>query len=315
MRSKTMRMALTAFFVLGLVGAAGAVEFARIGTSSVGGGFYMIGNTIAQVCNAAKNDVNYPAVTGGSTKNLNELVTGNIAFGMCQSATIDEAIKGVGAFKAPLPSLRFVTAIYSMPCHILASGAGINSVADFRGKNIDYGAIGQGIETYARIILNAYGITDNDIKISRYGRNESAEAMKTGGVQGHFWTTTYPNAQITDMINGGVHLIGIEDDKRQQIVKDHPYFAPAVIPGGTYEGHPNDLNTIASIGVLMSDEKVSDEVVYKTVKAMFEDASQLKERLPNYFAGFGPEHALDGLSLEIHPGALRYYKEVGIVKE
>lgn len=96
--------------VLAAAGTAGAMEFARIGTSSAGGGFYLIGNTIAQVGNAAKNDINYTAVTGGSTKNLNDLVKGNIEFGMCQSPTINEAITGTGAFKAKLPSLRFVTA-------------------------------------------------------------------------------------------------------------------------------------------------------------------------------------------------------------
>lgn len=312
---KSVKSVLAAAVLLGLTAVPlRAAEFARIATSSVGGGFYLIGNTIAQVGNAAKNGVNYTAVTGGSTKNLNSLAKGDVEFGMCQSATIDEGVKGTGAFKQPLTSLRFVAAIYAMPCHVLVKGDDMKTIEDFRGKPIDYGAIGQGIETYCRIILNAYGIYDKDIKINRYGKTESAEALKTGEVKGNFWTTTVPNAQVTDMITGGVRLLSIDEDKRQQIVKEHPYFALATIPGGTYEGHPDDLKTIAAIGVLCSDEKVSEEVVYKTVKAMFENVNALKERLPNYFKDFGPEHALDGCSMPIHPGAEKYYKEIGLIK-
>lgn len=312
---KTLKevLRITVFFCICAHGAY-AADFARIGTSSVGGGFYLIGNTIAQIGNSVSNGINYSAVTGGSSKNLNALVKGDIEFGMCQSATIDEGVKGVGVFKKPLKSLRFVTAIYPMPLHVLVHGENMNIVSDFKGKRIDYGAIGAGIETYTRIVLNAYGITDNDVVINRYGKTESAEALKTGEVQGNFWTTTVPNAQVTDMLMGGVRLLSIEEDKRQQIIKDHPYFALATIPGGTYKGYPDDLGTIAAIGALVSDDKVSEEIVYKTVKAMFENIAKLKERLPNYFSTFCLEHALDGCTMEIHPGALKYYKEVGLIK-
>jgi TRAP transporter TAXI family solute receptor len=315
MRRKFLSGIIAAAAVVGLMAGTGsATEFARIGTSSVGGGFYLIGNTIAQICNSANLGINYSAVTGGSIKNLNALAKGDIEFGMCQSATIDEGVKGTGTFKAPVPGLRFVTAIYPMPCHVLVHGDDIKSISDFRGKRIDYGAIGQGIETYTRIILNAYGITDDDVKIDRYGKTESTEAIKTGSVQGNFWTTTAPNAQVTDMLTGGVRLLSIDEDKRQAIVKDHPYFSLAEIPGGTYEGYAEPIKTIAAIGALVTSDKVSDEVVYKTVKTMYENAAKLKERLPNYFGTFSLEHALDGCSMEIHPGALKYYKEVGIIK-
>ncbi len=315
MYRKCLKSIFAAAAVLGIMaGSSFAVEFARIGTSSVGGGFYLIGNTVAQLCNSLNLGINYSAVTGGSTKNLNALAKGDIEFGLCQSATIDEGVKGTGAFKKPVPGLRFVTAVYAMPCHVLVNGDDMKSINDFRGKRVDYGAIGQGIETYCRIILNAYGITDNDIKVDRYGKTESAEAIKTGAVKGNFWTTTAPNAQVTDMLTGGVRLLSIDDDKRQAIVKAHPYFSLAVIPGGAYDGYPEDIKTIAAIGAIVTHERVSDEVVYKTVKGMFENAAKLKERLPNYFADFSLEHALDGCSMEVHPGALKYYKEVGLVK-
>lgn len=312
---KSVKSAFAAAVVTGvLAGSAFAADFASIGTSSAGGGFYLIGNAIAAICNATGNGVNYTAVTGGSTKNLNSLVKGDIEFGMCQSPTINEGVKGIGSFKKPLKSLRFVTSIYPMPMHILYHDDTIKSIADFRGKRLDYGAIGQGIETYTRIVLAAYGMTDKDVKINRYGKTESAEAIKTGGIQGNFWTTTAPNAQVTDMLTGGVKLLSMDEDKRQQIVKQYPYFALADIPAGTYEGYNAPIKTIASIGALLSDSKVSDDVVYKTVKSMYENADKLRERLPSYFANFKLENALNGCNMEIHPGALKYYKEVGLIK-
>ncbi len=308
------RLFAAVLIVACFAGGAPAAEFARIATSSVGGGFYLIGNTIAQLCNSMKNGINYTAVTGGSTKNLISLDKGDVEFGLCQSATIDEAIKGKGAFQSPITGLRWVSAIYPMPCHILVHGNDIKSIADFRGKRIDYGAIGAGIETYCRIILNAYGITDNDVKIDRYGKSESADAIKVGDVDANFWTTTVPNAQVTDMISDKVRLLSMEPEKQAQILKDHPYFSAAVIPGGTYEGYDEDLLTIASIGALVTTDKMSEEMVYQTVKAMYENVDFLKGRLPAYFANFELERALDGCSLEIHPGALRYYKEVGLIE-
>ncbi len=291
-----------------------ADSFARIGTSSVGGGFYLIGNTIAQLGNSAKNGISYSAVTGGSAKNAISLAKGDIEFGMIQSATIDEAWNGKGTFKSPIKSLRFVTAIYPMPCHVLANGKDIKSIADFKGKNIDYGAIGAGIETYCRIILGAYNINDSDVKIDRYGKSESVEAIQNGSVQGNFWTTTVPNAQVTEMLTKNVRLLPIDSAQRKKILAENKFFSASVIKGGSYDGYPKDIPTIAAVGVLVTDEKVSEEVVYKTLKAMYGNTKFLKQRLPNYFADFSLETALNGNSIELHPGAKKYFKEAGVLK-
>jgi TRAP transporter TAXI family solute receptor len=294
--------------------AACAEEFVRISTSSIGGGFYQIGNTVAQLGNSMKNGINYTAITGGSAKNLIALSKRNAEFGLCQSAVIFQGITGTGPFKQPLKSLRFVTAVYPMPCHVLVNGDGIDGIADFRGKKVDYGPIGEGIEVYTRIVLGAYAISDDDVKINRFGKSESAEALKTGTVNCNFWATTVPNAQVTDMISGGVRLLPIDAPQLQTILKEHPYYSASVIPGGSYRGFEKDIPTFAAIGAIVTHDQVSDEVVYNTVKAMYENAGFLKERLPNYFADFSLEHALDGCSMEVHPGALKYYKEVGLVK-
>lgn len=118
-----------------------AEVFVRIGTSSVGGGFYLIGNTIAQLGTQKLKDVNFTAVTGGSIKNCINLGNKEIELGMVQSSTVNDAWNGTGSFKHQIKTLRYVTAIYPMPAHILVNlSANIKSIADFKNKKVDYGS-------------------------------------------------------------------------------------------------------------------------------------------------------------------------------
>jgi TRAP transporter TAXI family solute receptor len=291
--------------------------FIRIGTSSVGGGFYQIGNTIAQLGNRKMDGYNFTAVTGGSVKNSINLGKKDIELGMVQSATLMDAWNGTGSFEGkPVKELRFVTAIYPMPFHILVNTkADIESVADFKGKRIDYGPIGGGIEVNARRVFDVYGISDEDVDIQRFGRSEVSEALKTGRSEGHMWATSVPNAMVTDMVrSGNVGLIGLEEDKIREIAEKYSAYAPAVVPGGVYEGYDEDIPVVAAVGTLLTYADMDEDVVYEITKTLHENTDFLKERL-NYFKNFGLEIALDGMVCPLHPGAKKYYVEQGIVKE
>ncbi len=291
--------------------------FVRIGTSTVGGGFYLIGNTIAQLGTAKMKEINFTAVTGGSVKNCINLGAKEIELGMVQSSTVNDAWNGTGSFKGkPIKSLRYITAIYPMPAHILVNkGAEIKSIADFKGKRVDFGSVGQGIEVNTREFMSIYGLADADVKVERFGRSEVAEMLKTGRTQAHIWTTNAPNAMVTDMIHSGnVGLLAIEPDKIQEIVKKFPHYAPAVIPAGTYPGYDKDIQVVAAVGSLLTYEDMSEDVVYKITKMLHENVPFLRERL-NYFSNFELKTALDGMTVPLHPGAKKYYVEKGLMKE
>lgn len=315
---KFKTLVITAVLSLAVVGQAYAAgEFVRISTSTVGGGFYLIGNTLAQLGQAKMKDVNFTAVTGGSIKNMMNLEKGDVELGLTQSSTLAMGIAGTGTFKAPLKKLRYVTAIYPMPAHILVSkDAGIKSVADFKGKRIDYGSVGQGIEVNVRELMSVYGLVDKDVKIERFGRSEFEEAFKTGRSQGTLWTTTTPNAQISDLIRTGVcTLVSMEPEKLDELMKRYPHYIRATIAKGTYEGIDHDVLGFGAVGSLLTHEGVSEEFVYNFTKMLFENQEFLKERLGTYFAAFGPELALQGMgATQLHPGAAKYYKEAGILK-
>ncbi len=291
--------------------------FVRIGTSSVGGGFYQIGSTIAQLGSRELKGINFTAVTGGSMKNCLNLGKKDIELGLVQSATLMDAWNGTGEFKGKaVKELRFVTAIYPMPFHILVNKrSGIKSVADFKGKHIDVGPIGGGIEVNASRILSIYGLSLEDVVVERFGRSEVAEALKTGRTEGHIWATSVPNAMVTDMVNSRkVTLIGLEQNKIEAIVEKFPAFAPAVIPRGVYEGVDEDLPVVAAIGALLTYEDMDEEIVYQVTKMIHENSDFLKERL-NYFKHLDLDFALNGMVCPLHPGAKRYYVEKGILKE
>lgn len=290
--------------------------FVRIGTSSVGGGFYLIGNTIAQLGTQKLKNMNFTAVTGGSIKNCINLGNKEIELGMVQSSTVNDAWHGTGGFKQPIKTLRYITAIYPMPAHILVNkAANIKSIADFKNKRVDYGSVGQGIEINVREIMSVYGLDDKDVKIERFGRAEVADALKVGDSEAHIWTTNAPNAQATDMIRSGkVGLIGIEKEKVQEIVKKFPHYAAAVIPGGIYEGYTSDIPVVAAVGSLLTYEDMPEDVIYQITKMLHTNDKFLKERL-NYFSDFNLQFALSGMSVPLHPGAQKYYIEVGLLKK
>ena len=301
--------------VLATVVSAGDV-FVRIGTGSVGGGFYQIGNTIAQLGNRDMKGFNFTAVTGGSKKNAFNLGTKDLEMGLIQSATLMDAYDGTGDFDGkPIKDLRFVTAIYPMPFHILVNKkAGLKSVADFKGKRVDYGPVGGGIEVNARRILSIYGITDKDVVVQRFSRSEVSEALKTGRADANIWATNIPNAMVTDMIRSGkVGLIGLGSEKTKEIVEKFPAFAPSEIPAGTYEGYDEDIPVVAAVGALITYTDMDEDTIYQITKMMYEHSDFLKERL-SYFKHFGPDFALDGKVCPLHPGARRFYTEQGIIK-
>ncbi|WP_158612202.1 TAXI family TRAP transporter solute-binding subunit [Fretibacterium sp. OH1220_COT-178] len=311
-----MRVLLIALAML-LSGTAFAEEtFVRIGTSTVGGGFYLIGNTIAQLGTQKLKEINFTAVTGGSIKNCINLGTKEIELGMVQSSTVNEAWNGINSFKTPIKSLRYVTAIYFMPAHILVNkDAGIQSVADFKGKRVDFGSVGQGIEINTREILSVHDLSEADVRVERFGRNEVEEALKVGDSQAHIWTTNAPNAKISEMIRSEkVGLIGLEEEKIKEITEKFPHYAPAVIPGGLYPGYDKDIPVVAAVGSLLTYEDMPEDTIYKITKMLHENNKFLSDRL-NYFNGFNLDMALAGMSVPLHPGAKKYYVEKGLIKE
>ncbi len=304
--------------LLGFSNAAPAAQqFIRIGTSSVGGGFYLIGNTLAQLGQQKMGNVNFTAVTSSTTKNVLALEKQEYEMAIMQSNVYNSAWDGTDVFKKPYKKLRFIAGIYEMYIHIMANtDANIKTIPDFKGKAVDFGPIGfSSYEQYTGDIFKFYGMTIKDVKTERFGKSEFEEAFKNGNIQGHFWATTIPNAQISELIRAGkATLLPLPKDALQSVVKNCPYYVASAIPAGTYAGIDKDIPTVSAVGALVCHDGMSTEMVYAITKMIFENIDFLKERQPSYFRNFSLKTALSGQSIPLHPGAEKYYREVGLIK-
>jgi len=310
---RRLLVGLVAVCMLMLSGTAHAEKFVRIASGTVGGGFYNAGTALVSVLNAVQKDINYSAVTGGSIKNLISTNKRDVEFGMSLTSTLYEGWNGVQNFPQPLKDLRFVAAIYPQVAHILV-GPGINSIGELRGKRVDFGPIGGGIDTNNRLALEAYGIPESEVKIQRNSRTETAEAFQTGGTDAQILLTSYPSAQVNDMLQHGARLIPVEKEKRDELVKKYPFYINWDIPKGTYDGYNEDLTGYSAFCVLLAHKDMDAEIVYKTVKLFFENEKLIKERRPAQFDFFSLKNAMAGCDIPLHAGAERYYKEMGLIK-
>ncbi|WP_337995695.1 TAXI family TRAP transporter solute-binding subunit [Oleispirillum naphthae] len=293
-----------------------AEQYLRIGTASVGSGFYMIGNTIAQLGQNAMKDHVFSAVTGSSNKSCITLEKRELEFAVIGSPNFSAAWAGSAPFKQPMSHLRYVTTLYPMAAHIMVgTKSGIKSISDFKGKHIDFANVGSNVEMSTRQAIPFWGVQEKDFTVERFGRSEFDEAFKNGRIDGHIWSTTFPNAQIADLIRlKAATLITPEPDKVKALIEKYPHYIPFTIPGGTYAGLPNDIHTFAPVGALITHDGMSEELVYQVTKMLHENTAFLKGRLSNYFADFDLKLALLGRGqIPLHPGAARYYREKGLL--
>jgi len=319
MKKASLRLVLAALLtlVLLLAGCGQPAKYVRIGTASMGGAFYPMGNALAQLFNEKIPNMKASAqATGGSAENCRLLAKKDIELALIQSATLADAEKGQGQFKdGAIEDIRAITATYFMPFHVIVrKDANINSIADLKGKKIAVGPIASGIEVNALTLLKAYGIEPQDFQAIHQSQEETFEGLKTGSVDAHIYATGAGSAQITDvMLTGRLKILPIDPDKADALLKDHPEFGPMTIKANTYPNQAEEIKTIAGSGVLTVRADVDPDTVYTMTKAIFENLDFLKQR-HDYFKQTTLENATVGVVYPLHPGAEKYLKEAGAIK-
>lgn len=312
------KIVLLAFLVCSVTATASAAEIKnlRIGSSSIGSGFYQCAGGISQLWQAKLPDYVSSAVTGSSGRNCLLLEKGDFEFAIIATSTLKEAMEGEGPFKKPVGRLQYVTSLYPMPMHIMVGAkTGIKSLSEFKGRRIDFNNVGSSAETVSREALPVWGVNIKDLKIERFGRSEFEEGWKNGMIEGHIYGTSTPNAMVDDLTrNRDVFLLTPEPDMVDKLIRELPHYTRYTIPGGTYAAYPQDIITFATMAALVTHEGMPDDIIYRVTKAMYENAAFLQERLPGQFRTFELKMALDGKGkIPVHPGAMKYYKEKGLL--
>jgi hypothetical protein len=322
---------ITLALVVGVVFSAGLGPFATkaeakttfvtIGTGGITGVYYPTGGAIAKMVNAKRKEYGIRATvesTGGSVFNINAIMAGDLEFGVAQSDRQYQAVMGIEDWKdkGPQKDLRAVFSIHPETVDLIAAvDANINSLEDLKGKRVNIGNIGSGYRQNAIDALEANGLDwEKDFNAESLKPAEAPGLIQDGRIDAAFYTVGHPSGYYKEATSGVRKVKFVPIEKVDGLLAKYPYYAKAVtrVPE-LYPGAVNDKD-VPTFGVkatFVTSAKVSDDVVYAIVKEVFDNFEEFKKLHPAY-AGLTKQSMLEGLSAPLHPGALKYYKEVGL---
>ena len=286
-----------------------------LATGGTGGTYYPFGGAIANIWNTKIENMNVTAqATGASAENLRLINKGEAEYAIVQNDVMDYAYNGKDLFAGEkLENIMTIGTLYPEVVQIAVSkDSGIKSVADFRGKRISVGDAGSGVEFNAKQILEGYGLTFDDIKKSNLSFKQSAEGIQNGTLDGCFVTAGVPNAALQELaFSAGLVLVPVDSVAAEKICKKYNYYTVTSIPGGTYKGTDSDTAALAIKATLAVNAKLDEEIVYQMTKALFENLDSLAAA---HAKGkeVSAKAAVTGVSVPFHPGAKKYFTEIGL---
>jgi TRAP transporter TAXI family solute receptor len=323
----TSRLAVTMMscFVLALTAVPQYVQaeqtFVTIGTGGVTGVYYPTGGAICRLVNKGKKEHGIRCSvesTGGSVYNLNAIAGGELDMGVAQSDMQFQAVKGEGKFAdaGPNKDLRAVFSVHPEPYTVVArTDSGIKNFQDLKGKRVNIGDPGSGQRATTEVVIAKYGWTIEDFKLaSELKAAEQSSALCDNKVDAIVYVVGHPNGSIKEATTAcDAVVVNVTGKEIDEIIADNPYYRTAVIPAGMYRGSDVDTKTFGVGATFVSSAKVPADTIYQVVKAVFENFDDFKKLHPA-FANLKKEEMIkDGLSAPLHDGAIKYYKEAGLM--
>jgi TRAP transporter TAXI family solute receptor len=333
-----VRALLTAALVV-LCGAATAglvpaqeMRFFRIGTGGVAGTYYPIAGLIADIISnppgarpcekggscGVPGLVAIAQSSNGAVANVDAIESGALESGFAQSDVAHWAYTGTGIYEGQgkVENLRAIANLYPESIHIVArTGSGIESVRDLKGKRVSLDEPGSGTLVDARIILEAFGLGENDITPAYVKPHQASAMMDEGQLDAFFIVAGYPTGSVSELCaSAGCELVPIQGPEVDALVERYPFFAKDIIPAHTYPGV--DQTETLSVGAQwLVGAQLDEDLVYGITKALWHDnARKLLDDGHSKGRAITLETALDGIAVPLHPGAERYYREVGLVR-
>jgi len=318
---KLVKVGAIAAAVMG-AGAVNAQEFITIGTGSVTGVYYPTGGAICKLVNKGRKEHNIRCSvesTGGSGYNVNTIRAGELDFGVVQSDSQYNGYNGLGEFSefGPYKKLRAVFSLHTEPFNIIVrSDSGIEGLKDLAGKRVNIGNPGSGDRATMGVVMNAMGWTNDSFKLaSELKGSERSQALCDNKIDAFIYMVGHPNGSIKEATTScDAKLISATGPQIDKLVTDNPYYTYTTVPADMYRGTNTDVKSFGVAATLVTSADVSDAVAYNVAKAVFEDFDTFK-RLHPAFANLKKEDMVKaGISIPLHPGAVKYYKEMGLLK-
>lgn len=299
-----------------------AASSLTIGTGSVTGVYYPAGGAICRLINKSPHKPKLRCsvqATDGSIANLQALRAHKISLAVVQSDTQAAALRGLGPFttSGPDAELRSLFGLYTEPLTIVArQDANIQQLEDLQGKKIDIGNPGSGDRNTMDIVLQAMGWTSTSFaSVSELKGAERAQALCDNQIDAFVYVVGHPSGTIKEASSScRINLVEVTGPQIDKLLAQHPEYTPTVIPGRLYRGVEQDVASLGVSATLVTSSQLPDDIAYQVVKSVFENFEQFK-RLHPAFAHLQKQQMVSlGLSAPLHPGAKRYFEEVGLLK-
>ena len=281
-------------------------QFLNIGTGGTAGTYYPLGGAMAEILNKAIPGMNASAQsTGASVANINMLKDGSVDVAIVQNDITYYAVNGTEMFKdKKVDGLQGIAILYPETCQaVTLDSSGIKDLSQIKGKRVAVGAAGSGVEANARQIMEAYGVTYDDIQVQYLSFSEAASALKDGNIDVAFLTAGYPTAAVQDIASQNkVRLLPVTADKADALIAKYPFYTKTVIPAGTYAGF------VSVMAMLVANEKVSEQLGYDVAKSLFTNLDRLQAA---HAVGkqIAKDKATAGMPIKMNAGAEKFFKE------
>jgi len=286
-------------------------------TGGTAGTYYPYGGALAQIIG---NKTGYIKInvnsSGASAENIQLVGAGEAHLAIVQNDVMDYAYNATNTWtSAPVTKMATLMSLYPEICQIIvAADSGIKSVADLAGKSVSTGDIGSGVETNAIQILAAYGLTVADLKQQHLGYAASAEAMKDRVIDAFFVTSGTPNTAVLDLQTARpVQVLSFDKDKIDALIEKYPFYAKYTITKDEYSFLTGNVDTVSVQATLISSPELDEQVAYDIVKTLIENKDEITQ-VHAKGAFISAEYAIQGVSIAFHPGAAKYFKEIGVLK-
>ncbi len=301
------------------VPALAADKFITIGTGGVTGVYYPTGGAICRLVNKDRKAHGIRCSvesTGGSVYNTRTIRQGELDFGIVQSDVQAAALTGTGKFAddGAYADLRALFSAHPEPMHLMVrADSGISKVSDLKGKKVNIANPGSGTRVLAETLMKYTGLSKSDFALAaELKSSEQAAALCDGKLDASIWAAGLPNGSSQEATNTcDINILSLSGQAIEKLLADNSAYAAATIPGGMYPNNPNDISSWGPKATFVTSANTPDDVVYAVVKGVFDNFDSFKKLHPAFSRLKEVEMIKDGLSAQLHPGAVKYYKERG----
>jgi TRAP transporter TAXI family solute receptor len=290
--------------------------FLSVGTAPPGGAFFVVGSALAEVVNEFGDAFGWSTTaeaTSGSQENIRRLDSGELDFAMSNAAITYFAVRGSEGWDKAYPMRAVMTLAPNVALFIAPERSDVKTIEDLRGNRVGVGPAGAGFEYFVGPLLAAHGITYDDFTPLNATQAGAVDLIADGSAAAVFVGGAVPTASITQAsASQDIHFIPFADEAKRQLIEEYVFFRPATIPAETYRGQAEAYEGL-DVGSmhLITSAAVDEDLVYNITKTLYEQRASVVEK---HAAGraINENNVIRYTGTEFHPGAIRYYQEIGI---